>query len=60
VITDADREAIISTLALLARAHGESSVVRHYWFEQMRAEIAKRSPEQVALMEHERRLRGAA
>lgn len=58
-LTDDEREAVISTLALLSRAHGESSAVRHYWFNLMRDQIARRSPEQIARMEQEKRLRGA-
>ena len=56
-MTDAERETILDTLAMLAFA-ASTSDQRHYWGNLFKAEHKNRSPEQVSKMELERGLSG--
>lgn len=57
-LTDDQRERIID-VCMIHSQHAETSEERHYWFNLMRAEIEKRSPERIAAMEKARGLRAA-
>lgn len=56
-MNDEERESVIDTLATLARFG--SPMVRKYWWDRLREQIAARSPQQVEKLERERGLRAA-
>jgi hypothetical protein len=57
-LTDEGRERVIDAMAIQS-LHAQTSQERHHWFQLMKAEIAQRSPEQIAAMEKAKGLRAA-
>lgn len=57
-LSDDERESVIDTLTMLSQA-AATQAQRHYWFDLLKKEIAKRSPDQVRRMEIAKGLRAA-
>jgi hypothetical protein len=57
-MTDQERETVIDTFAMLAQ-HATTPSLRRHWFDLLKQEIGRRTPEQVRAMEIAKGLRAA-